>query len=219
MTVQAVRNAQTYIGPAADRVGYVEEAAIGDYYFEDDTGLTYRKSVAGAWVQVSTLTRPQTRVLSDNFIAPAAGDYADNDVISDSVSNGTGTPMEFANAVPIAGSACKIIGADLSCDEDSVAATSELFLFSQAPTASEMDDNAAWGGVGAADGPYLIGSIAFGALADVGAYSFIKATSPTPAAPLLAYCVATSIFGILVLRDAETNETAGMRVTVRLYVE
>lgn len=154
-----------------------------------------------------------------SFAAAAAGDYADNDVISNSVANGTGDPLEFENAVRVTGGAGKVIGATLSCSEDAVQATSELFLFSQAPTATEMDDNAAFGGVGAADLPYFLGSIAFDAPTDVGTGGFATPTTLTPAAPLFIHAVSTSIFGILVLRDAEVNETAGMTIIITLYIE
>jgi len=50
--VQVVRAPATYIGPAADKAATLAGAAIGDFYYEDDTGLYYRKSIAGAWVAV-----------------------------------------------------------------------------------------------------------------------------------------------------------------------
>lgn len=159
------------------------------------------------------------RSVQGTFAAEAAGDYADNDVISNAVANGTGLPITFANAVLSTGGSAKIIGATLTMSEDSVAGTTELILFSATPTATEMDDNAAYGGVGAADGPLYLGSIAFPALVDVGATSFVAATAPTAAAPLLIRAAATSIFGILVWRDAEANETAGMTVTITLYIQ
>jgi hypothetical protein len=163
--------------------------------------------------------RTGIRAVVGSFIAVAAGNYADNDVISNDADAGEGDPLEFASVVRSAGGAAKVIGATLSMSEDGILATSELFLFSQAPTATEMDDNAAFAGVGAADQPYYLGSIVFAALADAGELSFALPTVLTPAAPLLVHAVATSIFGILVLRDAEINETAGMTVIVTLYVE
>jgi len=166
-------------------------------------------------------TRTPIRPIVGTFAAAAASDYLDNDVISNDAGAGLGDPIIFAGVALVAGGAAKIIGASLSCSEDGIApATSELFLFSQAPTtATEMDDNAAWGGVAAAEQPYFLGSIAFPALVDVGAGSFVAATSPTPGSPLLVNCVATSLFGILVARDAITGETAAMTVTITLYAE
>jgi hypothetical protein len=162
----------------------------------------------------------QLRAVSATFAAAAAGNYADNDVISNDAGAGLGDPMEFRFAVGRTGGAAKLVSATLQCNEDSLLATSELFLFSQAPTtATEMDDNAAWGGVAAAELPYFLGSFTFAALADIGAGSFATPATLTPAAPMLIRAEATSIFGILVLRDAEINETAGMTVTVTLFVD
>ena len=154
-----------------------------------------------------------------SFAAVAAGNYADNDVISNDADDGEGDPIEFAAAVRSTGGTAKVIGATLTMSEDGILATSELFLFSQAPTASEMDDNAAWGGVGAADLPYYLGSIAFGALADTGDISFATPSALTPAAPLFIRSETTTVYGVLVFRDAETNETAGMTVSITLYIE
>lgn len=50
MAVRSIGPSATHLGPAADRAGFVDSAAIGDWFYEDDTGLAYRKSVAGAWV-------------------------------------------------------------------------------------------------------------------------------------------------------------------------
>jgi len=52
MAVRVVSAPATYIGPAADAAAMVGEAQAGDYYFADDTGVMYRKSVAGAWVAI-----------------------------------------------------------------------------------------------------------------------------------------------------------------------
>jgi len=52
MAFKALTSPATFIGPAADRATQLEECAVGDFWFEDDTGRTYRKSVAGAWIEV-----------------------------------------------------------------------------------------------------------------------------------------------------------------------
>ena len=155
------------------------------------------------------------------FAAVAAGDYADNDVISNSVTDTEGDPVVFANAVRVAGGTNKIIGATLEMSEDGVAATSELFLFKAEPTDTEMDDNAAFAGIGAGDQTKFIGSFLFPALADAGGFSFVRATSVAPPTPLFITAAADSktIYGVLVWRDAEATETAGMKVTIKLYIE
>lgn len=174
----------------------------------------YRDMGDGSHAEVVSL--PSLRAVVGTFVAAAAENYGDNDVISNDADNGEGDPIEFE-----AVGSGKVVGASLSMSEDSVLGTSELFLFTEAPTATEMDDNAAFAGVGAGDQTKFLGSIAFGALVDVGAFSFVRATAPTPGAPLFVHSTdeGASIFGILVWRDAETNETAGMTVEVTLYVE
>ncbi len=160
------------------------------------------------------------KAVTGSFVAAAAGDYADNDVISNSVSNGTGTAMEFANAVRVTGGAGMIVGASLSfVAAGAIAATSELELFAQTPTATELDDNAAAGGVGAADAPYYLGSIAFAAGTDVGASTFCLPATLTPAAPRFIWAVGTSIYGRLIFRDAEAGETAAMPVSITLFIQ
>ena len=155
------------------------------------------------------------------FAAVAAGDYADNDVISNVVTDTEGDPVTFADAVRVAGGINKIIGATLEMSEDGVAATSELFLFNAVPTATEMDDNAAFGGVGAADQDKFLTSFLFPALADAGDFSHVRATAVAPPTPLFITAAANSrtIYGVLVFRDATTAETAGMKVTIKLYIE
>lgn len=158
--------------------------------------------------------------VSDSFAAAAAGDYADNDVISDSASNGVGTAMEFANAVKTSGGSAKIISGSVNfVASTAIAAAVGLQLFAATPTATELDDNAAEGGVGAADAPNYLGEMAFTAGTDYGAGTILYPTTVTAAAPLFIRASATSIFGRLIFRDAEANETAGMTVAVTLYVE
>ena len=159
------------------------------------------------------------RTVLGTFIAVAAGNYADNDVISNDATEGAGDPTTFSDVVTI-GRAAKIVGAKLTYSEDGILATSELFLFNALPTASEMDDNAAWGGIGAADEAKFLGSIAFSAAVDQGDFSMSLPTTLTADVPFFVHAGATSnLYGILVLRDAETNETAGMTVNIRLYIE
>ena len=162
------------------------------------------------------------RSTSDSFVAAAAGDYADNDVLSDSASNGVGTALEFTNAVLTAGGSALVIGGSINVvASTSVAATIGLQLFSQTPTATELDDNAAEGGVGAADAPYYLGEMLFAAGTDYGAGTIKPPSAVTPAAPMMIRAAAgsKSIFGRLIFRDAEASETAGMPVHVILYME
>jgi hypothetical protein len=160
------------------------------------------------------------KAVSASVTAAAAGDYADNDVISNSASNGAGLPLEFANAVRVTGGAGMVVGGSINViAATAVAATIGLQLFAQTPTATELDDNAAEGGVGAADSPYYLGEILFAAGTDYGAGTIKLPSVVTPAAPLFVWAVATSLFGRLIFRDAEASETAGMVVTVTLFIQ
>lgn len=155
-----------------------------------------------------------------SFVAEAAADYADNDVISNSDTNGAGVALEFEEAVRVPGGAGKIVHATVNfVASTAIAATTELQLFSQAPTATELDDNAAAGTVGAADAPYYLGLIAFAQGTDYGAGTICLPSAVTPAAPLFIRAEVQSIFGRLIFRDSEANETASMPVHVTLWIE
>ena len=119
-----------------------------------------------------------------SFAAVAAGDYADNDVMSNDAGAGLGDPIEFANAVRVPGGAGKIIGARIVYTAAAAfAPTSELLLFSEAPTVTEMDDNAAFTAVDAADLDKYLGSILFAAGTDIGPGTLSLPSALTPAPP------------------------------------
>lgn len=157
---------------------------------------------------------------SATFVAEAATDYADNDVISNSDTNGAGLALEFPSAVG-AGGAGKIIGGSINVvASTNVAATMGLQLFSQTPTATELDDNAAEGGVGAADTPYYLGEMLFAAGTDYGAGNIKPPSTVTPAAPFMIRAESgRSVFGRLIMRDADANETAATTIIITLYIE
>jgi len=162
----------------------------------------------------------KVRSTTASFVAAAAGDYADNDVISNSATNNAGLPLEFKNATGPFGTGMVIGGSINIVASTNVAATMGLQLFSQAPTATELDDNAAEGGVGAADAPYYLGEILFAAGTDYGAGTIKFPSTLVPGSPLFIRSESgRSIFGRLIFRDAETNETAGMPVHVTLYID
>lgn len=154
------------------------------------------------------------------FAAEAAGDYADNDVMSNAAGAGLGEPIVFANAVRQTGGSAKVVDASiLYTAAAAFVPTSELLLFAAAPTTTEMDDNAAFTAVDAADLANYLGSINFAAGTDIGPGTLGAPATLTPAAPLFIRSTTTTIYGILVLRDASIAETAGMTVTITLYIE
>lgn len=147
------------------------------------------------------------------FAAAAAGDYADNDVISDSV--GAGNDLEFAGMARVAGGGGIIRKAIFTCSVEAFVATTRLWLFHTDPTGTNKNDNVAFSWV-IADRDKLAGYIDFGASEDYGTVSMVMAS------PNLSYkCAAadTKLYGILQARDAFTNEAAGMTIGITLHAE
>lgn len=152
---------------------------------------------------------------SVSLTAEAAGNYADNDVVSNSDTNGEGDALEFTNAVKGNAGAGRLVGASIACDTAAVTASTRIHLFSQEPTASELDDNAAFS-LHADDVPYYLGFVQMDALSS----GFALPSTLTPGAPLFVHAESgKSLFGILQFTDAETNEAAGMVFTIKLFVE
>lgn len=144
----------------------------------------------------------------------AAEDYADNDVLSESASNGVGTAFTFLNMAPREGGVGEIFHATIKCSAGAVVAGFRLHLFSESPTTSEMDDNAALN-MTTADRAKHLGWIDFTAASDQGDYAMSQASGLSAG----YYCAdgARDLYGILQATDAETNETAGMTVEIELF--
>lgn len=145
----------------------------------------------------------------------AAGDYADNDVVSNSASNGTGAAWVFADMATEAGGSGEIVGAVLTLTAASVVATFRLWLFDAIPSASELDDNAAFS-LHANDQAKLVCVVDFSACAPFGGVA--GSFTSTLAKPYQCAAADTSLYGILQITDAEANEAAGMIVVVKLLV-
>ena len=147
-------------------------------------------------------------------VAPAAGDYADGDIISESAT--VGTAWEFPHMTQRAGQAGRLARAMVTTDSDAPDGVMRLHLFSAAPSAAtEVDDNVAFT-VADADIALYLGFIAFTAGIDVGGFRYY------PSAFNLGFdyfCAANSLFGILVWAEAEAAEAAGMSVRVQLFGE
>lgn len=149
------------------------------------------------------VVRKATTILT----AAAAGDYAANDVISNSASNNAGTAISFAIARK-----GLIIGLNAVCSEDSVLNRLRLHLFDTQPAAAEveMDDNAVFGITTSTD---YLGYIDLPAFADRGAVSQAQNFTvrfPVDISDMPLYAVVETL-------DAETNETAGMTIRFDMY--
>jgi len=96
-----------------------------------------------------------------------------------------------------------------------------LFLFKAIPT-SNLNDNVANTALLHADLDNYVGKVDFPALDDLGGDSEAVATPSTDGnLPMAFICAAgdDSLYGVLVTRDAITDENAGDDMTVRLTVE
>lgn len=144
----------------------------------------------------------------------AAGDYADNDIMSDSAS--AGVAWVFADMAGVNGGSGEIVGAALTCSVAALASTFRLWLFNANPSASSLNDNAAFS-LHASDQDKLVQTVDFATTASLGgvAGSITAALSK----PFTCAVADNDLYGILQATDAITNETAGMIVTVKLMVK
>lgn len=161
---------------------------------------------------------PVARVLGTlNGVSPvlaAAGDYAAGDVLSDAATNGTGHAFVFAGMARQAGGSGIVAKALITSSVQGWVPAMRLWLFHALPAACELDDNSAFS-LDADDRDKVVGYIDFEAGFDAGEVSFVQNTDVR-----LAYkCAAadTSLYGILQVTEAATNESAGMTLTVALH--
>ncbi len=149
----------------------------------------------------------------------AAGDYSIGDVLSESA--GSGTAWTFADVIKIKGGFGYITKAQAICETTGLAPSLTLFLFKATPTCA-LNDNIANTALLHADIDNYIGKIDFLTMDDLGGDSESLATPSTYGnLPIGFNCAtgSTSLYGVLVTRDAITGEVAGMDMIIRLTVE
>ena len=163
--------------------------------------------------------------VSTNKTIVADGDYAANDVLSES--KASGTAWEFKNCARANGRGGYITRASIIFSKNggitTITGRYSLLLFNATPT-SNLNDNGANTAVLDADKALEIGRIDFPALSSYSAAGspFSQCTPNTAGGlPLGFVCGSgeTSIYGILVALDAEANETASTIVTINLLIE
>lgn len=150
----------------------------------------------------------------------AAGDYAVEDVFSESATDGLGTAWRFDNVARTPGGIFSVTQAGVLCSTTGLTPIIVLYLFTRTPT-SELDDNAANTAVVAADVPFYVGHIEFPAMSDLGGHSEALAMLDTGSnLPLEGKCASksTSLYGIAVTKDAIAGEAAGMTLSFALFV-
>ena len=143
----------------------------------------------------------------------AAGNYDANDVVSNSATEASATPWVFDGMSPGVGKAGCIFAASIVCSEDDVSGSRfRLFLLNEQPAADTvLADNAALS-FGAADLDKVVCYIDFPAMIDIGAFSMAQAVGVN-----YGYYTTDKLYGVLQILDAETSETAGMTVTIKLH--
>lgn len=175
---------------------------------ESPTGQTV-KPVGLSMVRVST-----TKAIV------AAGDYAAQDVISNSTS--AGTAWTFSDVVKYDGGSGTIVKAIVLCQTTNQAHGVTLYLFNATPTGA-LNDNLANTNPLYADASKYIGKIEFPAFGDLGDASAASDSWVVPGVggcPLPFICAvgANDIYGVLVARDAFTNEVAGHSYIIILQI-
>lgn len=152
----------------------------------------------------------------------AAGNYDAEDVLSDSAANGAGTAITFTGLAKSKGGSGHVTGGSILCSTTALTPKLTLFLFSDTPTC-ELDDNAANTAVLAADQANYVGQIDFKAMSDLGTglSGTIATMSTAGNLPLSFTCKSDSnaLYGVLVTRDAITDEAANMTVNIRLTAD
>lgn len=164
-----------------------------------------------------TITVTTTRTLD-----ASGGNYAAEDVVSDDDTASGGTALTFTGIAKNKGAAGYITNASILCSTTGLAWRLTLYLFRVTPTSGELDDNAANTSVHTTDRPNYVGKIDFPGMSDLGGNSETEATPSTVGnVPLAFNCEEDddNLYGILVTRDAETNEATGMTIVISLTSE
>jgi len=144
----------------------------------------------------------------------AAGNYDDEDVLSEHVT--TGTAWNFDEILSINGGIGEIVKADISIETTDLIPALTLHLFNITPTGNQ-DDNVANDNPNAADKEEYQGNILFPAMDNNGGISYAQVIFETP----LIFGLASgddSLFGTLVTNTAFTNEAADMKCLIKLLV-
>lgn len=161
-----------------------------------------------------TITVAVTRTIA------AAGDYAAEDVVSDSAS--AGTAITFDGICKTLGGAGYITNAGILLSTTGLTWRLRLYLYRVTPTTGELDDNKANTSVHTTDRPNYVRYIDFPAMTDVGGNSeTISTPSTIGGLPVSFNCASgdDALYGILVTRDAETSESANMTMVISLTSE
>jgi hypothetical protein len=147
----------------------------------------------------------------------AAGDYAAEDVLSESAT--AGTAYIFSDLARDAFGSGMIEKASIFCSVTALTPRITVYLFRELPT-SNLNDNVANAAPSEADHMEWEGQLDFMALEDLGGGSATVITPNTAGGCPHPYRTGRDnrLYGIAVLRDAVTGEAAGMRLAISLQV-
>ena len=148
-------------------------------------------------------------------VIEAAGNYTALTVVSNSDTGGAGVAWNFNNVARGLGGSGLIIGLKTTASAASMTTRLRLWLFHTTPTASELDDQAAFS-LDADDRTKVVGYITLPALVDHGEVAYAQDLDIR--IPFRCVESDSDLYGILQTVDAETNEAASMTITLELNV-
>lgn len=162
---------------------------------------------------------PPAYMVSATLTCAAAGNYAANDVISQSATSDAGVALTLSNVVNRAGKTAILDSISAVCSEDSVVWRLRLHFYDYSPAAAdvEMDDNVAFDFAKTATGAAgYLGYIDLPAMADRGT---AMAHAQLDSIRRQFKCKAGSkhLYMLPETLDAETNETASMTIRFDTY--
>lgn len=138
-------------------------------------------------------------------VCEAEGSYAVGDVISETDTDGSGTPWTFPAIARTDGASGYITKVEIISETSGLTARLVLFLYTATPTC-ELDDNAANTATVWADRANRVGMISMPALEAIktGASEAVATPSTTGNLPMAFTCASTAddLIGVLVTRDA-----------------
>ena len=144
----------------------------------------------------------------------AAGNYTDEDVLSESTS--AGTHWDFADIASQNGRVVWLHKSIVTIETTDLVPVLTLHLFNIAPTGT-LNDNVANVNPNASDKEEYQGRVTFAAMTNEGGISEAQVIH-NPPIPLGCAQGDTSIYGVLTTGTSFTNEAAGMKCLIKLMV-
>ena len=226
MTVkQLAYKAEKYIGLSTDTkpTAALNNTHVSATFLEYDTGKLFITHDGTNWVEKLNLIAAAgvvKTVRTPKAIA-AAGDYAADDVVSESAT--AGTDWDFAAIFRVNGVGGYLVKAQAIWQTTALAPRLTVYLFNVAPANCVLNDNVANTAPHNTDKASYVGRIDFPALEDLGTGISVAVATPSTVGNLPLWVDAASdaddLFGVVVTRDAITGEAATNELSIELCVE